>query len=276
MLTASIVLFNTPQMQIDSILKSIINSNCINRLYVIDNSPNENSKQYFVNYSFITYIAHENTGYGGSHNIALHKAIEEGSDYHIVLNPDIYFNPGILSELIKYMDTHIDVGYILPKVIYPDGKIQYLCKLLPTPFDLIFRRFLPNAKIFRKINERYELRHSGYNIIMNPPCLSGCFMFMRVSILKENDFFFDENYFMYCEDFDLMRRIHSVAKTIYYPKVTIVHNHAKESYKSRKMLFIHIKSAIYYFNKWGWFFDKERRAMNKKILTEITEKKISQ
>ena len=37
------------------------------------------------------------------------------------------------------------------------------------------------------------------------------------------------------------------------------------------MLFTHIKSAIRYFNKFGWFFDKERRTMNKAILKEIEE-----
>jgi GT2 family glycosyltransferase len=94
-------------------------------------------------------------------------------------------------------------------------------------------------------------------------------MFLRLETLAKHSLFFDERYFMYCEDFDLMRRIHRVAKTLYYPKVTIVHNHAKESYKSRKMLLTHIKSAIKYFNKFGWFFDKDRRAMNRKILEEI-------
>ena len=76
---------------------------------------------------------------------------------------------------------------------------------------------------------------------------------------------------MYLEDFDLMRRLHRVGKTLYYPEVTIIHNHAKESYKSKKMLLIHIKSAIKYFNKFGWFFDKERKCMNKKILQEIKD-----
>ena len=199
----------------------------------------------------------------------MHKAIEERSDYHIVLNPDIYFSAEVLPELASYMDSNSDVGYILPKVTYPNGELQYLCKLLPTPFDLIFRRFLPKTKLIVRHNERYELRHSGYDKIMNPPCLSGCFMFMRLSTLKENNLFFDEQYFMYCEDFDLMRRIHSVAKTVYYPKVSIVHNHAKASYTSRKMLMTHIKSAIKYFNKFGWFFDKERNNMNKQILKEI-------
>lgn len=274
MITASVVIYHSKKEEIVSLFKSVKESNCVNRLYVIDNDSTEENRSYFKSCelsSIIEYIPHENTGYGSSHNIALHKAIEGGSEYHIVLNPDIYFEANVLPELVKYMNSNIDVGYILPKVTYPNGGLQYLCKLLPTPFDLIFRRFLPKTKNIVRHNERYELRHSGYDKIMNPPCLSGCFMFMRVATLKENNLLFDERFFMYCEDFDLMRRIHRVAKTIYYPKVSIIHNHAKESYKSRKMLMTHIKSAILYFNKWGWLFDKERSLMNKKILNEILE-----
>lgn len=37
------------------------------------------------------------------------------------------------------------------------------------------------------------------------------------------------------------------------------------------MLMTHIKSAIKFFNKFGWFFDKERNPMNNKILKEIDE-----
>jgi len=87
-------------------------------------------------------------------------------------------------------------------------------------------------------------------------------MFLNYKILKEHNLYFDDRFFMYFEDFDLMRRIHKVSKTIFYPHVSIIHDHAKESYKSKKKLIQHIKSAIKYFNKWGWIFDKERKEMN--------------
>jgi len=161
------------------------------------------------------------------------------------------------------------VVYMLPKVLYPDGQIQYLCKLLPTPADLIFRRFLPKTRWAVKQNEKYELRQSGYDKIINPPCLSGCFMFLRVETLREHNLLFDEGYFMYCEDFDFMRRLHRYGKTIYYPEVSIVHDHAQESYKNKKMLRLHIRSAVRYFNKFGWLFDRERRQMNRQILSEL-------
>jgi GT2 family glycosyltransferase len=59
-------------------------------------------------------------------------------------------------------------------------------------------------------------------------------MFLRVKTLKEKNILFDERFFMYFEDFDIIRRLHRVGKTIYYPEVTIIHNHNKASYKSKK------------------------------------------
>lgn len=269
MLTASIVLYNTKEDELENLINSYQpSSNKI--LFLIDNSPTEDLKNFSSSNPFIFYIKNEkNIGFGSAHNTALKEAIKLNAQYHLVLNPDIQFEPEILSELTSYMDTHSDVGYLLPKVTYPDGELQYLCKLLPTPLDLIFRRFLPKWKFLVKKNDRYTLKNSGYNQTMNPPCLSGCFMLLRLEIIQKYNLFFDEKYFMYCEDFDLIRRIHRISETLFYPNISIIHNHAKESFKSKKMLFIHIKSAIRYFNKFGWFFDSERTEMNKKCLKEI-------
>ena len=96
-------------------------------------------------------------------------------------------------------------------------------------------------------------------------------MFLRTEVLKQVGLF-DENIFMYLEDIDLNRRIHSKYKTIYYPDAIVIHEHQKESYKNRKLLKAHIKSAIYYFNKYGWFFDKERTSINKNIINIVTNK----
>ena len=269
MITASIVLYKTSQKETETIVHSVIQSKSIEKLYIIDNSPTDALSWVKDLSPIIEYIKNKNTGYGSSHNIALRNAIERNSDYHIVLNPDIIFEPHVIPKIKEYMDAETDTVYLLPKVIYPDGETQHLAKLLPTPFHLIFRRFLPKNRMFNKMQNKYVLFNSGYDKIINPPSLSGCFMFLRVKTLKEKNIFFDERFFMYFEDFDIIRRLHRVGKTIYYPEVTIIHNHNKASYKSKKMLLAHIKSAIQYFNKYGWFIDKERKKMNKQILNEI-------
>ena len=260
MITASIVLYNTKPEMVKRVIESY-NPSDSRLLYIIDNSEQQTDE--YLNIDNILYVPNEkNLGYGSAHNIGIERAIKADSDYHIVLNPDISFEPEIIDELIAYASEHVDVVYMLPKVLYPDGELQYLCKLLPTPFDLFFRRFLPQVGVIKKWNDRYTLKQFGYDRIINPPCLSGCFMFMRTSTLRDNDLRFDERFFMYCEDFDLIRRLHRVGKTIFYPYVTIFHNHAKGSYKSKKMLRLHVKSACLYFNKYGWFIDGERYIYN--------------
>ena len=60
---------------------------------------------------------------------------------------------------------------------------------------------------------------------------------------------------------------------MFIPDETIVHAHRAASYKSRKMLKIHITNMIKYFNKWGWIYDKERSVWNKQLLKELGYKK---
>jgi glycosyltransferase, family 2 len=274
-LSASIVLYNTKIEDLKRVIDSYFAYQGEKQLFLVDNSPSDELKNIVAMYpnNEIHYIFNNaNMGYGKAHNIAIKKSIEQNLPYHIILNPDIIIEKGALEKLTDYMEQHPEVGNIMPKIIYPDGELQYLCKLLPSPIDLIFRRFIPVKKWKEAINKKYELHSFGYDKIMNVPNLSGCFMFLRTEVLKQVGLF-DENIFMYLEDIDLNRRIHSKYQTIYYPEATVIHEHQKESYKSKKLLKAHIKSAIYYFNKYGWFFDKERNNINGNVLRELLENK---
>jgi len=271
-LSVSIVLYHNKKEQVEKVIYSVLNTNLKIRLFLLDNSTYDDLKSLSNIDNRIEYIFNNaNLGFGKAHNIALKKSIEKNIPYHLVLNPDVYFEKGVLEELYRFMESNKDVGLVMPKVLYPNGDIQYLCKLLPTPLDLFGRRFLnfgPFRKIIEKRNEVYELRFTGYDKIMEVPYLSGCFMFIRTEVLKKVGLF-DERFFMYLEDTDLSRRIHRVSKTIYYPEVSIYHEYGKGSYKNPKLLKYHLDSAMKYFNKYGWLFDKERFEINKKILEKL-------
>ncbi|MCL1946748.1 MAG: glycosyltransferase [Chitinivibrionia bacterium] len=271
-ITASIVLYKPNVSQVEKVIDSYSPSKD-RTLYLIDNSPDVSTEFANMNGEHIKYhFVGKNIGYGSAHNTGIKKAIENDSDFHIVMNPDIQFETNIVDKLSDVMEENPEIVEIMPKEVDRNGDILYSCRLLPTPFDLIFRRFLPQNGFTKKINDRYVLKDSGYDKIINAPSLSGCFMFLRVETLKKHNLFFDERFFMYCEDFDYVRRLHSVGKTIFYPDIVIVHDNAKESYKSTKMLLEHIKSAVKYFSKWGWFFDKERKKVNAECLREINIK----
>lgn len=271
MITASIVAFHTQHKDLSRLIDCVMRSP-IERLYIIDNSTNDELRDFVRNHPRITYIHSLNLGYGAGHNIAIRKALESGADYHVVLNPDIYWQGDVIGELAKFMDANPDVGQLMPKIIYPSGEVQYLCKLLPTPMDLVGRRFVPIKSYQDRHDYEYELHWTGYDTVMEIPSLSGCFMFLRCSVLKEIGAF-DERYFMYAEDLDLCRRMGSKARTVFYPHVAVTHEYEKGSYKNRKLLKYHINSVIKYFNKWGWFFDSERRDRNQKCLRALRQLK---
>lgn len=265
----SLVIYKNEKSMLLNAIGSFLNTELDVYLILVDNSPTNDLRD-LVSNSRIEYIHNpSNPGFGSSHNIALKKSIEFGAKYHLVLNPDVYFSSGTIEKIIDFIDSRPFIGNLMPKVVYPDGSLQYLCKLLPTPFDWIGRRFNPFKKIVDKRNEIFELRFTGYNKIMEVPYLSGCFMFLRISAIKEIGFF-DERIFMYGEETDLCRRlIAKNYKTVFYQDVTITHEFAKGSHKSMRLTWIGIKSAIYYFNKWGWFFDRQRSKINRITLEKL-------
>ena len=136
MLTTSIVLYNHTVSEIAPLVEELKKSVLVSKIFLVDNSPVEGIgfRELGVEYIFTG----KNLGYGAAHNIAIRQSIADKIPYHLVINPDISFDFRILDILLDYLNNHTDIGQIMPKVYYPDGEIQYLCKLLPTPFDLIF------------------------------------------------------------------------------------------------------------------------------------------
>lgn len=271
MLTASIVVYKTQELELQTVVDCALDST-IDTIYIVDNSPSNELQKLIESYQSdrLVYIFGQgNIGYGAAHNIAIDKSLELGSDYHIILNSDIIFEAGTIETLSKFMDKHPDIGSVMPNVVYPDRKLQRLCKLLPTPFDIFARRVFPKSWVARR-NRRFEMHFMGYDKIWNCPYLSGCFMFLRNSVLRQIGGF-DDRFFMYFEDTDLIRRMYRVSKTVFYPYVTITHAHKAEHRTNKTLLKISIESAIKYFNKYGWLFDRERRKFNKEACSSSND-----
>jgi GT2 family glycosyltransferase len=209
-----------------------------------------------------------NLGYSSANNIGIRRSIRCGAKYHVIMNPDVVFDASVIDELMCYAEENQDVVNIMPRVLSPSGEEQYLARLLPRPYDVFARRFLPNVASVKRNDYAYTLRNLDHRKVINAPVLSGCFMFLRVSTIKRYGLMFDERFFMYFEDYDFSRRLHMIGKTVYYPKCDVIHAHAKQSYHNWKLLLCHTKSAIQYFSKYGWIIDRERENMNLRCLME--------
>jgi GT2 family glycosyltransferase len=95
-LTASIVLFKNDKETLIATINSYLSNSIAEELFLIDNSPTDDLHFLKNIDKKITYIHNpSNTGFGSAHNIAIKNAIEQGSKYHLVLNPDVCFEDNI-------------------------------------------------------------------------------------------------------------------------------------------------------------------------------------
>lgn len=264
----SLVIYKNDKKQLLDAIDSFLNTDLDVKLMLIDNSPEDDLKNIKID-DRVEYIHNpSNPGYGTSHNIAI-KKYAELSNYHLVLNPDVYYGQGVLENILSYMESDKSIGLVMPKVLYPNGEIQYLAKLIPSPFDFFARRFLPFKKLKKRFSDKFELKFSGYNIIMDVPYLSGCFMVFNNEALKKINGF-DEKIFMHMEDLDITRRCNEAGfKTVFFPHQVVYHDHVYKTFLTFSNLKMYFSSAFYYFNKWGWVFDKKRKSMNKFTVDNI-------
>jgi GT2 family glycosyltransferase len=264
---ASLVLYKTSPEQVKHVVSCVLQRGLSVEMDVIDNYGRMDYSSVISDKRVHFFRTERNIGYGRAHNTSIRKSLE-AARYHLVLNPDVSFESETLETILNYMEQYPDVGQLMPRIVDPEGSLQYLCKLLPTPIDLLVRRFVPIRHIRDTLSRKFELHAFGYDQVLNVPYLSGSFMFLRISALREIGMF-DERYFMYAEDIDLTRRVHGRYKTVFFPAATVIHEHARESYKRFRMMAIHIVNVVRYFNKWGWFFDRERRIINARALAAI-------
>ncbi|MBB3186446.1 glycosyltransferase family 2 protein [Microbacter margulisiae] len=264
-LNVSIVRYGQSFDLIALLINLLKQASVVHTIYIIDNSQVEDIRFHSLS---VEYIKNKrNIGFGRAHNIAIQHSINDNIVYHAVINPDVTFEPRILFRIIKFMQNNPKIGALMPKIFYPNGDLQYLCKLLPAPLDLISKRFFPE-KWTRKRIDKFQLKHFDYNETLNVPYLSGCFLILKIEALQKVGLF-DERFFLYPEDIDLSRRIHEHYDTVFYPEVNITHAHEQGSYKKLYLLVIHVVNMIRYFNKWGWILDQQRKQINSQTLSLV-------
>lgn len=267
-LTASVVLYGTDPAELRKCLECLAQGGAA-AIYAVDNSPTRALEAVAGEFQRVRYIfTGRNLGYGAAHNLAMRRALDQDHcEFHLVINSDVYFAPEILGRIVGFMRAAPDVGQLQPRLVYPDGRLQYTVRMLPTPADVFVRRFMPSW-VMRRARRRYLLADWDHASPLDVPYHQGSFMMLRAAALRECGLF-DERYFMYPEDIDLTRRIHLRWRTLYWPGAEAVHAHRAASYHSWRMTWVHARNMCRYFNKWGWVRDAGRRRLNRALLARL-------
>jgi len=269
-LSVSIVLHNSPQELLQRVLQSLLRSarvaaasGCVNHVTVevVDNSSDVACRQrgrlaisgwpqddfFCVRYRALP----ANCGFGAGHNSVI-PALD--SDFHLVLNPDAELAEDALSIGLSSLADDSGIALVSPKVSGDDGRQEFLCKRYPSVFALLLRAFAPRLirRLFRKRLCRYEMRDVCIGDQETDILLaSGCFMLVRTAALRAVGGF-NDNYFLYFEDFDLSLRLGSQGRLVFNPAMQIIHHGGYAASKGWQHVKYFIKSGITFFNQHGW------------------------
>jgi GT2 family glycosyltransferase len=221
-------------------------------LFVVDNGSSDDTvkvvRELANEYNNIRLIVPgDNKGFGAGNNAVLPLL---DSDYHILVNPDVHIESGEqINSMISYMNEHLEVGLLSPKILNVNGSVQKLYKRNPTVMDMALRFISP--KLMKKRQAWFVHDETGYNASGRIEHASGAFMFFRTSVFKAIDGF-DERYFMYMEDADITREVNAISIAIFFPGATVVHKWKRQSHSNLKFMWYTVRSMIQYFSKWGW------------------------
>ena len=192
-----------------------------------------------------------NVGYGAGHNLAITQSV---GGYQLLMNVDVVLERAALAEGLRFLSANPEVAAVSPRATCANGHKQYLCKQFPAVFDFLLRGFAPAGikQLFRTRLARFEMHELAETAATKGiPIISGCCMLCRTEALQTVGGF-NEDYFLYFEDFDLSMRLNAHYALAYLPTMKIVHHGGNAARKGLVHLGWFIRSAVRFFNTWGW------------------------
>ena len=250
LLSASVVLYHCGDELTDAI-RCLENSNVEIAVYLCDNSPEEMTADN-LQWAFpglIILPQEGNIGFGRANNAVLPYL---QSRYHLIMNPDVTFEPTLLLRMMQYMDAHPNIAILTPRVLNEDGSEQFLPKKQISVHYLLGGLLENHGSLFRRWREDYTLADMDIRNPVPVEFATGCFLLIRTSVFQELNGF-DPRFFLYQEDSDLSRRVleKRLGSIVYHPDMCVTHRWSRENTRTFKGRMRQIRSVFKYFMKWG-------------------------
>jgi hypothetical protein len=191
----------------------------------------------------------ENVGYARAVNQGIRGS---GGEFVLVTNPDCELEPGALRMLVDYLRAHPRAAVAGPKILNPDGSLEYSARSFPTHLTFLFNRYSLLTRLFpnNPFSRRYLLTDWDHASVRGVDWLSGaCLVVRRAAIERVGPM--DEAFFMFNEDVDWCRRMKLAGfEVVYVPGAVIVHHVGASKRKvAAKVIYGRHLGMIHYFHK---------------------------
>ena len=113
-------------------LKAIedLHLSCNYEIIVVDNNSQDGSAEYLKEHYFNLKLieSKKNLGFSGGINLGISQS--QGK-YILILNPDILILSKAIEVMMQFMEENPQTGILGPKLLNPDGGLQYSCSRWP-------------------------------------------------------------------------------------------------------------------------------------------------
>jgi len=224
-------------------------SNCIRSLmktdlgqevdyYLVDNSPEIKIELEFKKqFPKINYLSSPtNPGFATGNNLAIREALKNGSQYILIINPDVTVGHRFFLPLLKHFSDK-KVGIVAP-VIYHTQKGK---KTFGLEGKVDWRLAKPEHRNLVSLKDLHP--------ILSEFVTFACVLISADTFKKAG--LLDEGYFMYFEDVDYCLSAGKVGrKIILDPSITVSHRTSSSFRRPTQKLFISFKSHLRFIRKW--------------------------
>jgi GT2 family glycosyltransferase len=183
-----------------------------------------------------------NLGFAAANNLAMQAA---RGRYIVLLNSDAFFQPGALRLSIQHMDANTTAGVGGARLVGPHGEWQPSARAFPSlwhvfiVFSGLASRY-PKSRIFGAFDRTWASPDFQADVDWVP----GAFSIMRREALVKSGLF-DQNFFLYCEEVDLCRRIKARGfRVLYWPDVVVTHVGGESSRQLTTLEFLDSDSQV--------------------------------
>ena len=192
----------------------------------------------------------ENQGFAAASNQAIAAS---RSRYYFLLNPDTIVPEGGLDELLRFADDHPEAGIVAPRLVCPDGSLQYSCRRFPTISAAVFRGtflelLIPGIKSVRS----YLMSDWDHGQVCQVDWVSGAAMLVRRELIDDIGRL-DERFFWGSEDVDFCLRAHQAGRQVLYtPQPEIIHAIGRSAQQAELSTIIHAHRSMYRLHSKHW------------------------
>ncbi|MBW1712041.1 MAG: glycosyltransferase family 2 protein, partial [Deltaproteobacteria bacterium] len=170
----------------------------------------------------------------------------------MLLNPDTRLRDGALASLAEFLAARPEAGAAGPRILDPDGTVQYSARQSQGPLALLFNRYSLLTKLWpgNPVSRRYLLSDWDHSSEREVDWLSGAALMVRREAMEAAGLM-DETFFLFHEDVDWCKRIQSAGfKILFWPQAEIIHHIGISQDKSSiRLLEVRHRSMIHYVHK---------------------------